>query len=161
MSSPAISYVYVTWHLTPCRAIPLTTRITSIITTFRPNSANLQDLGLSNHGFENTSPESAGKYSSLRDNMEKGQRSVESRQDSAVDITDITVCLRIYDSRASALLPYLQWYIPEPPLPTATSTSLLQKYKFKTDLYLKPHTYSLGERRAHTKLAAWHSWEFE
>ena len=33
---------------------------------------------------------------------------IESRQDPAVDIT---VCERIYDSRASALLPYLQWYI--------------------------------------------------
>jgi len=54
--------------------------------TIIPNLANLQDLGLVNHGFANASPESAGTRfrksssipyhsSSLRDNKEKGQRS--------------------------------------------------------------------------------------
>ena len=66
--------------LTPC----LPKSHSDTITAFPPNPANLPDL--INHGFSNTSPESAGTRfrksssipyhsSSLRDNKEKGQRS--------------------------------------------------------------------------------------
>lgn len=53
---------------------------------------------------------------------------------------DIAVCMRIYDSRASAVHPYTS---------SCMSTSLIEKFKLKTD---KSHLW-LGERRVHTKLA--------
>ena len=77
---------------------------------------------------------------------------IESRLDSEVDIT---VCVRMYDSRAAALLPYSKHngisqslYSPTHYLIRVT----LQKFKFEH----RPHTDNLGERLEYRTLA--HLW---